>query len=269
MLDSTILPESVISACPNVVTVTPHVLKKVSGLDNVDATHAAAELQLPPTVRSHAQAMLGASTAGDTSATCSKPLLWCSLQSTVWLRLALCPVQVDSRGRCIVVSHNTSAASSTAYIVQDLLQSPPAQLQRLLVLQGVQEPGNVGALIRSAAALGWDAVCLDAGCSDPFSEKAIRASRGASLRVRIAVAYSRAMLDAGKPTRAAYSWHSLCRCMPVSSLRGMHTYMQLSPLRRAVLCWGCCCQSCCIMCCRYNLVWQGGLRSGLSLKTAA
>jgi tRNA G18 (ribose-2'-O)-methylase SpoU len=63
-----------------------------------------------------------------------------------------------------------------------------AHSRRVLVLQGVQDPGHIGTLIRSASALGWDAVCLDYECADPYGDKALRAARGATLRVRRALA---------------------------------------------------------------------------------
>lgn len=62
----------------------------------------------------------------------------------------------------------------------------PLQLQRLLVLEGVQDPGNLGTLLRCAAAFGWDAVWLLPGCCDPFNDKALRASRGAGFKVPMA-----------------------------------------------------------------------------------
>jgi len=52
-------------------------------------------------------------------------------------------------------------------------------------LERVQEPGNVGAVVRSAAALGAAAVLLSAGCADPFSPAAVRGSAGAVFRVPI------------------------------------------------------------------------------------
>ncbi|GBG81186.1 hypothetical protein CBR_g31860 [Chara braunii] len=58
---------------------------------------------------------------------------------------------------------------------------------RLLALDGVQDPGNLGTLLRTAAALGWDGVFLLPGCCDPFNEKAIRASRGAAFHIPVAV----------------------------------------------------------------------------------
>ena len=47
----------------------------------------------------------------------------------------------------------------------------------------VSDPGNVGALLRSADALGPAFVCLSSGCADPTGPKALRAAAGAIFRV--------------------------------------------------------------------------------------
>ncbi|CAN6298236.1 unnamed protein product [Urochloa humidicola] len=57
--------------------------------------------------------------------------------------------------------------------------------KRILVLDGIQDPGNLGTLIRSACAFKWDGVFLLPACCDPFNEKALRAARGASLQLPI------------------------------------------------------------------------------------
>ncbi|KAH9314127.1 hypothetical protein KI387_022754, partial [Taxus chinensis] len=57
---------------------------------------------------------------------------------------------------------------------------------RLLVLDGIQDPGNLGTLLRTAVAFQWDGVFLLPGCCDPFNEKALRASQGACFQVPIA-----------------------------------------------------------------------------------
>jgi RNA methyltransferase, TrmH family len=48
----------------------------------------------------------------------------------------------------------------------------------LVYLHGVEDPGNVGAIVRSAHALADATVVLGPGCADPFSPKAVRASMG-------------------------------------------------------------------------------------------
>lgn len=59
--------------------------------------------------------------------------------------------------------------------------------RRILALEGVQDPGNVGTLLRSAAAFGFDAVLLGPGCAAPFSPKVLRASMGAAGRLPVGV----------------------------------------------------------------------------------
>ena len=62
----------------------------------------------------------------------------------------------------------------------------PRPARRLLALDSVQDPGNVGTLLRTALALGWDAAFLLPGTCDPFNDKALRASRGGALRLPLA-----------------------------------------------------------------------------------
>lgn len=62
-----------------------------------------------------------------------------------------------------------------------------ATARRILALEAVQDPGNVGTLLRSAAAFGFDAVLLGPGCAAPFSPKVLRASMGAAGRLPLGV----------------------------------------------------------------------------------
>ncbi len=51
----------------------------------------------------------------------------------------------------------------------------------ILFLDQVGDPGNVGTIFRTALALGWEAIFVIQGSADPYNDKALRASRGASL----------------------------------------------------------------------------------------
>lgn len=50
--------------------------------------------------------------------------------------------------------------------------------RQLLVLEGLNNPTNLGVVVRSAAALGFDALALDPTCCDPYYRRAVRVSMG-------------------------------------------------------------------------------------------
>lgn len=54
---------------------------------------------------------------------------------------------------------------------------------RIVILDKVMNPTNVGAIIRSAAALGMDAIILTPGCSDPLYRRAARVSMGTVFQI--------------------------------------------------------------------------------------
>ncbi len=91
----------------------------------------------------------------------------------------------------VTVSEDVMAAVSPAKTPQGVLcvcalpdTALPSRLEgkRYVVLDGVQDPGNVGTVLRTADAFGADGVILLPGCADPFSPKTVRASMGAVFR---------------------------------------------------------------------------------------
>ena len=75
---------------------------------------------------------------------------------------------------------------------------PPVMPERLegrrwLVLDGVQDPGNVGTVWRAADAFGADGLILCNGCADPWNPKTVRATMGAVFRLPV---YEGALRDA-------------------------------------------------------------------------
>ncbi|MBQ2062869.1 MAG: RNA methyltransferase [Oscillospiraceae bacterium] len=91
----------------------------------------------------------------------------------------------------VPVSDSVMEAASPAKTPQGVLcvcalpdTAPPSRLdgKRYVVLDGVQDPGNVGTVLRTADAFGADGLILLPGCADPFSPKTVRASMGAVFR---------------------------------------------------------------------------------------
>lgn len=60
--------------------------------------------------------------------------------------------------------------------------------KRVAVLEGIVDSTNIGAIFRSAAALGMDAVLLTSTCCDPYNRRAVRVSMGTVFQVPWAVA---------------------------------------------------------------------------------
>lgn len=58
-----------------------------------------------------------------------------------------------------------------------------AKANRIVILENVQNPTNVGAIFRSAAALGMDAVLLTPGCSNPLYRRSARVSMGTVFQI--------------------------------------------------------------------------------------
>jgi TrmH family RNA methyltransferase len=83
---------------------------------------------------------------------------------------------------------DSAAATEQAQGVAALLDRPaqpytPRTDDLLLLADGVQDPGNLGTLIRSAEAFGASAVALGDGTVDPWNGKCLRAAAGAAFRL--------------------------------------------------------------------------------------
>lgn len=76
----------------------------------------------------------------------------------------------------------TALAAPPPATVDGIFAAHPALVVGVV---GVQDPGNAGAIIRSAEAAGATGVVLTAGCADPFGWKALRGAMGSAFRVPI------------------------------------------------------------------------------------
>lgn len=79
---------------------------------------------------------------------------------------------------------------------KSMIENHPSA-RRCVVLENLQDPGNLGTILRTAEALGFQQVWLLGDCCDPLSPKALRASMGATFRVGIVVEPSREKLCGG------------------------------------------------------------------------
>ena len=72
-------------------------------------------------------------------------------------------------------------ASGPVFTVK-MRETEAAPVRRALVLENVQDPGNVGTVLRTADALGMDRVVLCGACADPWNPKTVRSTMGAIFR---------------------------------------------------------------------------------------
>lgn len=56
---------------------------------------------------------------------------------------------------------------------------------RLLILDSIQDPGNLGTIIRSSVAFNIDTIIINDKCADPYSDKVIRSSQGMIFKINI------------------------------------------------------------------------------------
>lgn len=87
----------------------------------------------------------------------------------------------------------------------DSMQAPAAYPLKLAALDGVQDPGNVGTVLRTLDAAGFDALLIDRRTADPYGPKALRASMGAVFRIPVYQGDLPAMLTALSATHDLYA----------------------------------------------------------------
>lgn len=81
----------------------------------------------------------------------------------------------------------------------------PENIKLLAALDGVQDPGNVGTILRTLDAAGFDAMLINAKTADPYAPKALRASMGAVFRIPVYCAELPDMLSLLSKTHDLYA----------------------------------------------------------------
>ena len=104
------------------------------------------------------------------------------------------PSQLPEGVRLVEVPADVLKSASTVDTPQGMLAvcrtpdlTPPETVTpgRYLVLDGVQDPGNVGTVWRTADAFGAEGLILLPGCAEPFAPKTVRATMGACFRLPV------------------------------------------------------------------------------------
>jgi TrmH family RNA methyltransferase len=127
-----------------------------------------------------------------------------ALQAGCEAQLVLFAEGLDERGKATLqgftargvpaeqVSQTVMKAISETETPQGLLVllkhqplSLPPSLDFIIILDEVRDPGNLGTILRTAAAAGVQAVLLAPGCVDAFSPKVVRAGMGAHFRLPV------------------------------------------------------------------------------------
>ncbi len=98
----------------------------------------------------------------------------------------------DAGCEVLLVTENVMEALSEAKTPQGILCAAampemPRELtgSRLVALDGVQDPGNVGTILRTADAAGFDGALLGQGCADLYGAKTLRSTMGSVFRVPV------------------------------------------------------------------------------------
>lgn len=86
-----------------------------------------------------------------------------------------------------VLQHITDTPDGQGVLAVFPMPQPqyPQQLERILILDAIRDPGNMGTILRTAAAAGVQSVILAADCVDAYNPKTLRAGMGAHFRVPI------------------------------------------------------------------------------------
>ena len=93
-------------------------------------------------------------------------------------------------GLCLPVSHSLFIELSSVEtppgviaVFPEMRLDMPHSPQRTLILDAIREPGNLGAIMRTALAAGVDCLLLAPECADPYNPKAVRAATGAHFQL--------------------------------------------------------------------------------------
>ena len=96
-----------------------------------------------------------------------------------------CPVQFLAPAELFDYASPLKNSPGPLFTVRCGLVAPDEPVHNAIVLENVQDPGNVGTVLRTASAFSIGAVVLTGDCADLYSPKTVRATMGAIFRQRV------------------------------------------------------------------------------------
>lgn len=168
------------------------VMNKVAGVGSADGVVAVAEVEVP--------AAGDAASAPDWAASMNVS------ERAPRVRRApkVGPPPIPTRASCALGAHAAPTLADAARLC------PP---QRVLALDTVQDPGNVGTLLRTALALGWGGALMLGDCCDVFNDKCLRAGACSAAARSAAHVLANGVACSDVYTQAAARQRSSPRCV--------------------------------------------------------
>lgn len=95
------------------------------------------------------------------------------------------PELIDDRLLCVLADTERPQGLIVAALLPQEAEQNLSGISRLLIVDGVQDPGNLGTIIRTADALGVQAMLTLAGTVDAYNEKVVRSAMGSLFHLRL------------------------------------------------------------------------------------
>ncbi|CAH0346275.1 RNA methyltransferase [Bacillus sp. CECT 9360] len=99
--------------------------------------------------------------------------------------------------------------------------------EKVLIIDAVQDPGNIGTMIRTADAAGIDAVILGEGCADPYNPKVIRSTQGSLFHIPVIKGNLDDMIDQLKNRDIPVYGTALENSVPFENVKKAQSYALL------------------------------------------
>ena len=74
---------------------------------------------------------------------------------------------------------SSSVSPEGIVFISQMVERKPKRLNKVVYMDHISDPGNVGTILRTALAFSYDVVIFSDGCCDPYNEKAVSSSKGA------------------------------------------------------------------------------------------